>query len=575
VNLRAVLLVIGLFFVTVAVPLYFEQDAVVLGWGIEGFVLAVVGCRYRNYLIQLGAGAAILLATAKLFCNLPMHMGAFAPVFNPQFGTWCFMAAVVMLCHLLYRRSEEISAEIARPLSQLLYAAALGLLAVASMLEWYWHCDYNLKLDQWDGIFFRGMLMILAALYLLLAARPMRPKGLFNPGLAVIVAGAGSIYAGIISLTAGYENLNFIAAGVFIAGLFAAGWILSRAAKEEACCGPIAACFAFGAIAVLGVVAGGQACNYYGLPRPKGDFSLVFNAQFGTWLLVAGIAILCHLLYRRSNEIKPQVAATVSQVLYAAALGILTFASVQEWQWYCDYNFGTDVANGVFFRGVLIIFTALYLLLIARPLRPSGPFNPIVGLMAAIGASVYAAGEMWEAYHGAFVMFFNPNFAAAVVFIAGLFVAAWLLRRGAKEEAECGMLAGCFAIGAIALLWVMISEQIYVYYEESGRQSWRFMANMWMSVAWAVYGAVLMVVGFWKNLRALRYMALGLFGLLVAKIFVIDMSTVKSVYRITAFLATGLTLVGVSYLYQFLKKQGFFDRMLAEATQGEAAAREK
>jgi uncharacterized membrane protein len=34
---------------------------------------------------------------------------------------------------------------------------------------------------------------------------------------------------------------------------------------------------------------------------------------------------------------------------------------------------------------------------------------------------------------------------------------------------------------------------------------------------------------------------------------------VKSVYRISAFLATGLTLVGVSYLYQFLKKKGFFE----------------
>ena len=44
------------------------------------------------------------------------------------------------------------------------------------------------------------------------------------------------------------------------------------------------------------------------------------------------------------------------------------------------------------------------------------------------------------------------------------------------------------------------------------------------------------------------------------------MSTVKSIYRIGAFLATGIALVGVSYLYQFLKKQGFFEAISAQMT---------
>ena len=43
------------------------------------------------------------------------------------------------------------------------------------------------------------------------------------------------------------------------------------------------------------------------------------------------------------------------------------------------------------------------------------------------------------------------------------------------------------------------------------------------------------------------------------KIFVIDTATLRTEYRIAAFLTTGLVLVGVSFLYQFLKKKGFFD----------------
>ena len=87
---------------------------------------------------------------------------------------------------------------------------------------------------------------------------------------------------------------------------------------------------------------------------------------------------------------------------------------------------------------------------------------------------------------------------------------------------------------------------------------------MYISVMWAIYGAALMTVGFWRKNKILRYIALGLFAVLLMKVFVWDTKTVKSVYRIAAFLATGVTLVGVSYLYQFLRNKGFFDVTLSE-----------
>ena len=83
--------------------------------------------------------------------------------------------------------------------------------------------------------------------------------------------------------------------------------------------------------------------------------------------------------------------------------------------------------------------------------------------------------------------------------------------------------------------------------------NWKFLSDMYISVMWAVYAAILMMVGFWRKAALLRYISLGLFGLLLAKVFILDMSTVRSVYRIAAFFATGVTLVGVSYLYQCLK----------------------
>ena len=87
---------------------------------------------------------------------------------------------------------------------------------------------------------------------------------------------------------------------------------------------------------------------------------------------------------------------------------------------------------------------------------------------------------------------------------------------------------------------------------------------MYISIMWAVYGAALMAVGFWRKSKLLRYIALGLFALLLVKVFILDTKNVKNVYRIAAFLATGVTLVGVSYLYQFLRNKGFFDVTLSE-----------
>ena len=170
-----------------------------------------------------------------------------------------------------------------------------------------------------------------------------------------------------------------------------------------------------------------------------------------------------------------------------------------------------------------------------------------------------------------FMIFANADFGIALIFVAGLFVGGILLKRAAQEEYNV-VFATIFTLAAIFVLWVLLTEQIYLYWycrnrfaEEADKiPNWRFLSHMYISVMWAAYGAALMVVGFWRKVPLLRYIALGLFVLLLAKVFILDTSTVKSVYRIAAFLATGVTLVGVSYLYQFLRKKGFFEAMLAE-----------
>jgi uncharacterized membrane protein len=244
-------------------------------------------------------------------------------------------------------------------------------------------------------------------------------------------------------------------------------------------------------------------------------------------------------------------------------------AVAMEWWWHCDYNV-TEKAVGQrnFIRAMVIIFTVFPMLFLIRPVCPRGIAGKILAMILAGVGAIVTMVAFSEIYIDSFRIFVNVDFGIALIFVAGLFVGAVLLKRAAQEEYNV-LLATIFTLAAIFVLWILLTEEIYLYrycrnHYAAKIANWKFLSHMYISVMWALYGAALMVVGFWRKAPMLRYIALGLFVLLLAKVFILDTSTVKSVYRIAAFLATGVTLVGVSYLYQFLRKKGFFDAMLAQ-----------
>ena len=372
-NLRLALLAIGLFFLTIAVPLYLKMYAVAMAWAIEGVILVIIGLRYRSVWTQVGGAVALLLSLGQLLHQLPMHTGLFRLVFNPAFGTWCFVAAAILVCHIIYRRNSELPEDLRSLIAQVFYAATMLLLMAAVTMEWRWHCDYNLA-DSPSNYFLKGMVLIFAVFMLLFLVRPIHPRGMVCKVLAMILAGVGSIFT-------------------------------------------------------------------------------------------------------------------------------------------------------------MVAFT--------------------------------------EFYKNSFVIFANVNFGIVLVFVAALFAAGWLFSKERQEDEYNRQFAIAFALAGIFVLWVLLTEEIYLYWYCRNRfleeiANWKFLSHMYISVMWAVYGAVLMAVGFWRKSKILRYIALGLFVLLLVKVFILDTSMVKNVYRIAAFLATGVTLVGVSYLYQYVKKRGFFEAMLSE-----------
>jgi uncharacterized membrane protein len=194
----------------------------------------------------------------------------------------------------------------------------------------------------------------------------------------------------------------------------------------------------------------------------------------------------------------------------------------------------------------------------------------VLAMILAGAGAIFTMIAFSEFYSSSFVIFANLDFGIVLVFVAALFAAGWLLNKEREEDLYNRTFATAFALAGIFVLWVLLTEEIYLYwycrnrFAEEKIANWRFLSHMYISIMWAVYGAALMAAGFWRKIRILRYIALGLFALLLVKVFIWDTMEVKKVYRIAAFLATGVTLVGVSYLYQYVRKKGFFDVMLGE-----------
>ena len=74
-----------------------------------------------------------------------------------------------------------------------------------------------------------------------------------------------------------------------------------------------------------------------------------------------------------------------------------------------------------------------------------------------------------------------------------------------------------------------------------------------LSVGWVVYSILLMGFGIWRRARYIRFVALALFDVTIVKVFLFDLASLETLYRIFSFIGLGVILLATSYLYQRFK----------------------
>jgi len=175
-----------------------------------------------------------------------------------------------------------------------------------------------------------------------------------------------------------------------------------------------------------------------------------------------------------------------------------------------------------FYAGILMTFSILnYLALVTywNPLFSQEIFRPFFNLMLlAYGAPII----LW----GAAAIYFTPD--TRKLFLSTAAVSTWI-----------------FVSLEIRHLW-HLNQHMWPSLETSNGELYSY------SLAWLVMAVGAYLYGVAKSNRAVYLGGMILLGLVIAKIFLIDMAGLEGLYRVFSFMGLGLSLLGLAFLHQKL-----------------------
>jgi uncharacterized membrane protein len=154
------------------------------------------------------------------------------------------------------------------------------------------------------------------------------------------------------------------------------------------------------------------------------------------------------------------------------------------------------------------------------------------------------------------LLLFNLRLALYLLTIA---VAAYLTYISLEtQDKDWEGFAAAGVVACIALALFALSLEVHDYFlpllrsagSFSERRSIEITEAFSYSALWMLYGAALMVIGFWKSQAFIRWLAIALLVITAIKVFFVDISLLQRGYRIASFIALGVILLAVSFFYQ-------------------------
>ena len=147
---------------------------------------------------------------------------------------------------------------------------------------------------------------------------------------------------------------------------------------------------------------------------------------------------------------------------------------------------------------------------------------------------------------------FNPRFAAYLEMIACFAVALWSARRHGSQVVGRELVeVGIFGVAINLYALIALSAEFWDYFRKAATTMDQNLAqHLSLSILWIAYATALILVGVQAKSALMRWQALALFGLVVCKVFLYDLSFLERAYRVFSFFVLGAVLLAVSFLYQ-------------------------
>lgn len=130
------------------------------------------------------------------------------------------------------------------------------------------------------------------------------------------------------------------------------------------------------------------------------------------------------------------------------------------------------------------------------------------------------------------------DFGAFTAFL--LMLGAFLDKKGQKDA------PALVVVTSLALTLLILTTETANFLHAYSMDAFRPGA---VSIIWTLYGLGLLIFGIRRHNRWARYAGLGLFTLVTAKVFLLDLSGAETLYRVAAFMVLGILLLSGSFLY--------------------------
>lgn len=371
--------------------------------------------------------------------------------------------------------------------------------SVLNLLGFYWlfHLFVNLANNQnsWLATMFLGLVcaLLAAATLLVPTRRFLRPVYIaFGVGFITLALGQ-QLHGDSFTLALLIESTAIVCLGT---------WTNERTLRYS---GYVVSLFATAAVA-----------NTLALPSTVfGTTTLHSGLVLG---VLAALCLACSALAAKVRQVQlPKNERFVSAIFADAAIAILLVVFRQElahaWVpviWISGalllLGFARRSINGRIASYTVSFFAALYWLTnVLGTSNLAGPFN------------------------------IHAQVVAGIVVAGGLGLMALLLQQFATllTKSERSMRT-VFAWTAVIMTTIVLGAEI---------------APRLLSVAWGIEGVLLFLLGFARQNTHARRQGLMVLGLTIAKVYIIDIQTLATPYKILSFIILGCILLGVGFLY--------------------------